>query len=522
MTKTAIIYARVSSARQAEDELPIQSQVDQCRSKAQSLGADIVHEFLDEGRSGRTDNRPAFLSAIEFCELNEPTYFITWSTSRFVRNRMDAILYKKRLAQCGTDLQFVSLHLDRDSLGGWMTEAMMELYDEFSSRSTAADTKRSMLKNARDGYWNGGRAPYGYQAVAAPDNPKRKKLEPIETEAAIVRDIFALNQGGMGSKRIAVRLNESDILRRGKLWRRQTVLDLLNNPAVAGRVRFGRRDKIGGSAAPDSECIIVDAHEPIIKPEIWDAITRNGENHAPRPGSQKSTHRFNGLLTCKPCGSTMKIETATGRAKKRYSYYNCSDFLAGYGCESHRLPSRALEDRLLSEISNRILTRENMQGIVNDLTSSVGEWATSNRARKAATQREISSLETKNSKIFEVMESLGRDTPNLGDTTKRLRANSAQIKKLEQKLSKIELETAPEIALDNKDVLELCDFTMDLLLNSDPVNIRSFMASFIDSIEISEEAAAITYKPALIISGRAVHSDRIWLLDLGSNQGPND
>ena len=117
MTKTAIIYARVSSAQQAEDELPTQSQVDQCRSKAQSLGADIIHEFQDEGPSSTTDNRPAFLAAIEFCELNKPTYFIVSSISRFSRDRTDAIQYKKRLEQCGTDLQFVAPIPDRDLLG---------------------------------------------------------------------------------------------------------------------------------------------------------------------------------------------------------------------------------------------------------------------------------------------------------------------------------------------------------------------------------------------------------------------
>ena len=46
----AVIYARVSSARQAEDGLPVQSQVEQCRAKAAALGAVEVREAERELR----------------------------------------------------------------------------------------------------------------------------------------------------------------------------------------------------------------------------------------------------------------------------------------------------------------------------------------------------------------------------------------------------------------------------------------------------------------------------------------
>ena len=53
----AVIYARVSSARQAEDGLPVQSQVEQCQEKAHALGARVLRVFRDEGLSGRTTRR---------------------------------------------------------------------------------------------------------------------------------------------------------------------------------------------------------------------------------------------------------------------------------------------------------------------------------------------------------------------------------------------------------------------------------------------------------------------------------
>ncbi|EGW52998.1 recombinase family protein [Candidatus Endoriftia persephonae] len=161
MEKTAVIYARVSTARQAEDELPLESQIQQCAAKAESLGARVDRIFVDEGRSGRYDDRPDFQAAIAYCEVMSPDYLITWSTSRFARNKIDAGMYKLRLAKAGIDIQYVSLNIDRNTDGGWVTESVLELFDELYSRQVSADTTRSMLKNAQEGYFNGGRVPFG-------------------------------------------------------------------------------------------------------------------------------------------------------------------------------------------------------------------------------------------------------------------------------------------------------------------------------------------------------------------------
>ncbi|WP_201341938.1 recombinase family protein [Abyssogena phaseoliformis symbiont] len=45
MKLLAVIYCRVSSARQTEGELPIQSQLDACRAKTDKLGIVVLDEF---------------------------------------------------------------------------------------------------------------------------------------------------------------------------------------------------------------------------------------------------------------------------------------------------------------------------------------------------------------------------------------------------------------------------------------------------------------------------------------------
>ena len=85
MDKAAIIYARVSTLAQAEEELPIESQLEVCRRKAAELDAVVLREFVDAGISGRTDQRRAFQDALAFCRMNRVDYFVVWNTARFAR-----------------------------------------------------------------------------------------------------------------------------------------------------------------------------------------------------------------------------------------------------------------------------------------------------------------------------------------------------------------------------------------------------------------------------------------------------
>jgi len=158
MKKTAIVYARVSTSRQADDGLPVASQVEQCRSRAEALGSVVVHEFLDEGISGRTSRRPGFISALDYCSDHRVDFFICWSSSRFARNHIDAAINKRLLDKMGTKLVFVSQDFGETD-ESWLVESIVAIMDEQYSRSIAKDTRRSMIKNAADGFWNGGHVP---------------------------------------------------------------------------------------------------------------------------------------------------------------------------------------------------------------------------------------------------------------------------------------------------------------------------------------------------------------------------
>ena len=52
------IYARVSTAAQAEKGYSLETQVEACKQKALSLGATSIKEYVDDGYSGAYLERP--------------------------------------------------------------------------------------------------------------------------------------------------------------------------------------------------------------------------------------------------------------------------------------------------------------------------------------------------------------------------------------------------------------------------------------------------------------------------------
>ncbi|WP_196221535.1 hypothetical protein [Sansalvadorimonas verongulae] len=57
-----------------------------------------------------------------------------------------------------------------------LQEEILELFDEYLSYQVGSDTRRSMIRNAKQGFWNGGRAPFGFKSIPDPEQPKRKRL----------------------------------------------------------------------------------------------------------------------------------------------------------------------------------------------------------------------------------------------------------------------------------------------------------------------------------------------------------
>ena len=522
---TAVIYGRVSTARQADDGLPVESQIEQGYTKANSLGARVAKVFRDEGISGRTSRRPAFQEAIAYAIDRRITYFIVWSSSRFARNRVDAASYKTMLKRAGVKLVYVSCDIDLDSEDNWLADVMFEVMDEHYSRTIAKDTRRSMMKNARDGYFNGGRVPFGYKTV---DAGKRKRLEPVEHEAMVVGQVFRLCLEGNGAKETALRLNAQCLFKRGKPWDKAAVSAVLKNPVYTGSLVFNRRTHADRIVQPESDWVRAKGHEAIISDEVFARTQEIIGKRAPviNGGSAKSRFVFSGLLRCGRCDSAMQIETATGRSSS-YSYYNCRSALKGCGCENRRIPASDLDDWMMGAILDRVFTPERIRECLRDLHEINNDFEKDRQAKMDVLASEEKMLKRKLETMFEILETYGVDTPNLGDLTGRLRQHKNRLAEIEREAAEVSNQAGPSIDIDESEVEEAGRMFREIVTTTrDPARLRGFFGGIIKRIVLNDEHVFIEYAPERLVNRTgfdAVHSTKNgWLPDLGSNQGPAD
>lgn len=69
MRRSALVYVRVSSARQVENfSLGVQEQA--CREHCRSLGLEVARVFREEGESAKSADRTRLNELLDYCRQN--------------------------------------------------------------------------------------------------------------------------------------------------------------------------------------------------------------------------------------------------------------------------------------------------------------------------------------------------------------------------------------------------------------------------------------------------------------------
>lgn len=518
--KRAVVYARVSDRKQAERDLPVESQIEACRRKADELGAAVLHVYRDDGISGRTDHRQGFLAALEHAITAEADYLVVWDSARFSRDQFDALLHKRRLESAGVRLIYAAMNIDRGTEEGWLADSFQQIIDEAKSRATSRDTRRSMMLAASEGYFMGGRVPFGYEAIAAAGT-KRRKLQPNAAEAAVVQGMFEHSARGIGAFAIAVMLNEQGQTLRSRPWNKGTVLGILKSEVYMGDVVYNRFDRKLKRPKRPEDWVRVRAHEPLVSAERWQAVQDGLAARTPAesvtPGNAR--HTFAGLMKCGLCSSGLKLASGTGRGGKAYYYYACQGAQQGRRCSFKRLPAEAFDTWMLGELLDRVLTLENVQGVLDHMDKAASTWVKDRAARRRGLVQELRDAEQRRSKLYEVLEAHGKDAPGILDLGPRLRQLNEQIKRVEGALVALEDEEEPMMGQLGTSAEQAVQVMRDLVAQCEnPKALRDFVASIVDSVTVGEKEVRVDYHPECLIrsGGAMVHSTSNWLPVVGT------
>lgn len=97
--ENVVFYGRFSSKKQ--NETSTQAQLIECKAFAERNGYNIIGEYIDEGISGRSDERPQFQQMIADSANKTFKFVLVYALDRFSRSKTDSVKYKAILATNG-------------------------------------------------------------------------------------------------------------------------------------------------------------------------------------------------------------------------------------------------------------------------------------------------------------------------------------------------------------------------------------------------------------------------------------
>ena len=205
------LYARLSKDDGDADKESnsITNQLQMLRYHAKEKGFEVIGEYVDDGISGTTFNRPDLNRMIEAAMNDpEPSGIMVKDMSRFGRNNAMFMYYVEEIFP-NHDIQFIALNDDVDTR--FDENEMMpfkSIMNEYYARDTSKKIRSVKKTMALNGGFCGSFAPYGY--MVDPGN-KRKLLGDPET-APVVSRIFELSKQSNSVHQIARILCEDGIL----------------------------------------------------------------------------------------------------------------------------------------------------------------------------------------------------------------------------------------------------------------------------------------------------------------------
>ncbi len=313
----AACYARKSTDQPnvADEQKSVERQKASCREFAESEGWTVAYTYEDDGKSGAEFEKRPGLQAL-LAALDKPkgvrnwappfTRLIVMEQSRLGRELYESGYVVKRIQEAGVtiwsynDKQEISV-----SDEGAMRFAFNGLVDGQENKRSGRRVGDTMFRKAREGHHVGGRI-FGYRSKDIMVNDKRSHvvLEIDETEAAVVRKIFALTIDGKYPRNIADILNAEKAPninpnRPGQRtgWTTSAVRETLRRTIYHGVRTWGRskqrdpfgkkvrikRDESDWITTPDESLRIVDEQTWGEAQAVFEA--RRQKAHAGAPGA---------------------------------------------------------------------------------------------------------------------------------------------------------------------------------------------------------------------------------------------
>jgi len=420
----AALYLRVSTSRQADNDLSIPDQRRKAKGYCTSHGWEIVADYVEPGASATDDRRSEFQRMIDAATAKPPMFdvILVHSFSRFFRDQFQLEFYVRRLAKNGVRLVSITQELGDDPMSD-MIRQIMALFDEYQSKENAKHTLRAMKENARQGFWNGALPPIGYRIIAGEQRGHRIKktleIDPFQAETVLL--IFRLawegngTSGPMGVKSITKHLNAAGIRTRdGGRWGIDAVHKVLTRTTYIGRHRFNTKFWKTRERKPKTEVVEMMV-PPIIEAAEFEAVQAHLKARSPvwtAPRTVSGPTLLTGICFCAACGMAMTLRTGKSG---RYRYYTCSTKArqGNTGCRGRTVPMEKLDTLVADHIEHRLLLPSRLEKILSSVLDRREERTERQAKHIAELRKRASEADAKLKRLYDAIENGVTDLSDL-------------------------------------------------------------------------------------------------------------
>ncbi len=445
--KNVGVYCRISKDKGERDksiEDQLETGISFCNENEYTY-----KEYVDDGISGTTDERPEFQSLL--ADIIDGSIDMVWvmDDSRIQRDPEIRYLLNRTLKD--NDVKYYT-HVDGlvdlydpqdDLMGGIMAE-----FNKYFVSITKMKVKSVLRRRALQGKgW--GIPPYGWVIT------EEGYFEQNDYECEIVRRIYKLSLEGVGADKIArmlneegvptryngydgvIRLNKSKGVNHTKIvekkhvrWAGNTILGILNNTMFYGKKSI--------------KDITFDV-PPLFTIEYWAEVNYNlkviNSNNGRKGGKVKYQYLLRGLIKCGKCG--MNYSGKTRQDKKDHFYY-CMSKRNSESCGNRSINIDHIEAlvwnslfngaKLYDEISKEIGSEEKKGEYLNELVEQKEKLQKSQMAKNNildSVMNGVFSMDEVSQKMTLIRKEIEQYTKGISENEEKLeRLNDSNIKEL--------------------------------------------------------------------------------------------
>lgn len=301
----AVIYTRVSTKEQAENNLSLNTQKKYCQQFAEKQELIVRGYFGGTYESAQTDERREFKNMLAFVRKNNITRIVVYSIDRFSRSGANAIATISELNKKGITVLSVTQPTDTETPMGSFYQNIQLLFSQYDNELRREKCITGMKERLSRGYWVG-KAPLGYMHIHDADN---KPVVIISEQGKLLQKAFLW--------KVHERLTNTEITQRlkalGLKVSMQRLTEIFRNPFYCGVIAHNLLNEP-----------VKGAHELLVSEEVF-LKANQIVNKAPHDYKHQVVNDelpLKRFVKCKHCGVPY---TGYFVKKKNKHYYKCNN-----------------------------------------------------------------------------------------------------------------------------------------------------------------------------------------------------